>query len=74
MKIIAVHIGATRGGGRLSDDFITLVVARGLYRGHQRRNGDGMFTKEARKSGIPLFLLKSSREINALLREIFLQG
>ncbi|HOI23883.1 MAG: DUF6305 family protein [Spirochaetia bacterium] len=75
MKIIAVHIGGNARRGALSDDFITLVVPHAdCIVATNEGNGDGLFTKEARKSGIPLFLLKSSREINALLREIFLQG
>ncbi len=73
-KIIAVHIGGKARRGALSEEFIALVVPYAdCIVATNEGNKDGMFTKEAQKRGIPLFLLKSSREINALLKEIFLQ-
>ncbi len=74
ITIIAVHIGGKARRGTLSEEFIDLVVAYAdCIIATNEGNKDGKFTKEAQKRGIPLFLLKSSREINALLKEIFLQ-
>jgi len=72
IKIIGVHIGGSARRGKLSEDFIRLVSTKAdCMIVTVEGNTDNYFTKEAKRRTVPLYLLKSPRELGAALKTIF---
>lgn len=72
IKVIAVHIGGKARRGGVSESFIDLVVQHAdciitTFEG----NNDDRFLVDAKKEGIPLYIIRYQKEIESLLEQIF---
>jgi len=72
IKVIAIHIGGEARRGGSSESFIDLFVQyAGCIIATSEGNKDGRFSVDAQKKGIPLYIMSQTKEIGALLGQIF---
>ena len=69
--IIGMHIGGEDRRGPTSQDFLPYAGEVDFMIVRAEGNSDGYFTRLAAERGIPLYTIENTREIEAVLKEIF---